>query len=285
LNISRNDIETYIKKNNLPFIEDSTNKKNIYKRNILRNTVIPVLPEIQPNYEKTFSNLFSYLDEEKKLLKLVIRKYFKKILIYHSDDFICINKKLFSKMIPALKKNLIKYILIKLDYPAKPDKILFKELISDKTRIIYYKKNLFAGDGGSFFWFINTLNVKNNKINLLIDKLPFYFCDEHFEIRLEECGSGRLSENFTFKYSADLFPLIFRSLEIEDRLKTTSEIRIIKILKNMKVPKILFTEVYVLESKDKKIIGFCLKNIFRISKDFYVREEKNSSAVLISKSF
>ena len=50
---SKEDIEIYAKEHNLQWREDSSNKSDKYKRNLLRNKVIPYLKEINPSLEKT----------------------------------------------------------------------------------------------------------------------------------------------------------------------------------------------------------------------------------------
>lgn len=66
LNITRNDIEEYARSNNLKFVEDSSNSKNIYKRNIVRNELFPVINRLKPDFLKSFNHIFNFIDEEKK---------------------------------------------------------------------------------------------------------------------------------------------------------------------------------------------------------------------------
>ncbi len=51
---SRENILDYAIKENLAWREDSSNQSNDYQRNLLRNKVIPLLKQINPNLEKTF---------------------------------------------------------------------------------------------------------------------------------------------------------------------------------------------------------------------------------------
>ena len=50
--ISRDDIENYAKENGLPYVTDSTNMQNDYMRNKIRNKLIPLLKEINPDVIK-----------------------------------------------------------------------------------------------------------------------------------------------------------------------------------------------------------------------------------------
>jgi tRNA(Ile)-lysidine synthase len=51
---NRKQITDYVRENNLVFREDSSNKKIKYLRNRLRQSLMPVLEEIQPSYRETF---------------------------------------------------------------------------------------------------------------------------------------------------------------------------------------------------------------------------------------
>ena len=55
INCNRNEIEDFCKENNLEPRIDSTNKENIYKRNIIRNKLIPFLKELNPNIIETLN--------------------------------------------------------------------------------------------------------------------------------------------------------------------------------------------------------------------------------------
>ena len=50
LNTSRAEIEAYLKENAVPHVEDSTNKRDDYTRNLLRHRVVPLLREINSRF-------------------------------------------------------------------------------------------------------------------------------------------------------------------------------------------------------------------------------------------
>ena len=78
LNLSKSDLEIFVHKNDLPFVEDDTNLNNDFDRNFLRNEIIPSL-------EKRWSKLperaaLTSLTAKKKKLSLdfMLEKNFKK---------------------------------------------------------------------------------------------------------------------------------------------------------------------------------------------------------------
>lgn len=54
---TRQEIEAYCRENGLSFVTDSTNNEDDYTRNKIRHSVIPVLKEINPSFEKSVSVL------------------------------------------------------------------------------------------------------------------------------------------------------------------------------------------------------------------------------------
>lgn len=52
---TREEILIYAKNNNLSWREDSSNKSNDYKRNLLRNEVLPLLRQLNPSVSRTFT--------------------------------------------------------------------------------------------------------------------------------------------------------------------------------------------------------------------------------------
>ncbi len=61
--LSRKEISEYIRLNNIPFVDDSTNNENIYTRNKIRLDILPLLEEINPSVKKTISQMSDYLTD------------------------------------------------------------------------------------------------------------------------------------------------------------------------------------------------------------------------------
>ena len=63
LEIWRSEIDKYLQKNNLPFVEDSTNVDEIFLRNKFRHSVIPLLETINPAFKKSALRTISHLKD------------------------------------------------------------------------------------------------------------------------------------------------------------------------------------------------------------------------------
>jgi len=55
LRVSKDEVVQFLNERNIPFVEDSTNSLDIHTRNKIRNTVIPVLKEINPRFHEAAS--------------------------------------------------------------------------------------------------------------------------------------------------------------------------------------------------------------------------------------
>lgn len=65
--LSRFEILNYLKENNIPFVEDSTNNEDIYTRNKIRLKILPLLEEINPSVKQTIQQTGEYLSEVEQI--------------------------------------------------------------------------------------------------------------------------------------------------------------------------------------------------------------------------
>ena len=79
INCKREIIEEYCEKNNLHPRIDSTNKENIYRRNIIRNKILPEIKEINPNIVENLSRLSQIIKTENLHIKNEVENIYNKI--------------------------------------------------------------------------------------------------------------------------------------------------------------------------------------------------------------
>ena len=68
LNITRAEIEQYLKDNFLPHMEDSTNQSDGYSRNLIRHRVMPVLKELNPAFSSAVTRTVGLLQQDEDCL-------------------------------------------------------------------------------------------------------------------------------------------------------------------------------------------------------------------------
>lgn len=99
LDISKDEIIPYLKAKKIKFIVDKSNFSNIYKRNAIRNRIIPSLKKLNPSLIKTIAKNSKILREVNEFLEGEAEKWIKKNLSFNAESF--------RKLSPALQKAII----------------------------------------------------------------------------------------------------------------------------------------------------------------------------------
>ena len=73
LSFHRNEILDYLKDNRLEFVVDSSNLENDYRRNILRNKIIPLMKEEWKGFDSALDKTINNLRDENRLVESVIQ--------------------------------------------------------------------------------------------------------------------------------------------------------------------------------------------------------------------
>ena len=116
ININRDEIEKYCKKNNLSPNNDSSNADTKYKRNLIRAKIMPAIFEVNPNALESINSLIQIAKEETEILEEYIQSVLEKI----TEDNKIKTKK-FLNLSQALQNKIIYKMFLKhnLDYDRK----------------------------------------------------------------------------------------------------------------------------------------------------------------------
>ena len=148
LKILKNEILVYAKTNNIDFREDSSNSKNDYFRNMIRNLIIPHFKKFDDNVMLKFQTTIENLNSTKIFADVVINQTRNRIFIFETD--------IIKVKIDDLKKlDPVEYYVHQLFNEYKFD---FKEIIK-----------LFDSDTGKYIS-SNTHVITKNKKFLIITK-------------------------------------------------------------------------------------------------------------------
>ena len=148
LKILKNDILVYAKSNNIDFREDSSNSKNDYFRNMIRNLIIPQFKKFDDNVMLKFQTTINNLNSTKIFADVIINQTKKLIFIFETD-------KIKVKIDDLKKLDPVEYYIHHLFIDYKFD---FKEIIK-----------LFDSDTGKYIC-SNTHILTKNKKFLIITK-------------------------------------------------------------------------------------------------------------------
>ncbi len=120
LNISKNEILSYIENNALTYVTDSSNESCEYHRNKIRNELIPQLEELNPGFKQSLArNIVLYQDTD---------RYIKEVTLEHFNKLATVKRHYISFLISDLnnepdifKHYIISLAIQKLSYGFTPD--------------------------------------------------------------------------------------------------------------------------------------------------------------------
>lgn len=87
LDFSKSDLKEYALKNKIEWREDISNKTNKYRRNFLRNEVLPYLTAQLPDLNESVALLIQKFQEKQRILELEVEPILNEILNNHQIDF------------------------------------------------------------------------------------------------------------------------------------------------------------------------------------------------------
>ena len=107
INCTRKEIEDYCKKYKLEPRIDSTNKENIYRRNIIRNKILPEIEELNPNVIEALSRTSKIVKENNMFIKNEAELKYEKLKKHKTKEAILFNLKEFNELNNTIKQNLV----------------------------------------------------------------------------------------------------------------------------------------------------------------------------------
>lgn len=116
--ISRDEIESYCKENNINYRTDSTNQSLEYTRNYLRHRVMPLLYDLNPNLTQTLARAASLFYEDEECLQTQAKNLYRQIMRKENGQIILKAQPLAAAPV-ALSSRVIRQALA--DFSTKTD--------------------------------------------------------------------------------------------------------------------------------------------------------------------
>ncbi len=110
INCKKADIIDFCNANDIEMRIDSTNSENIYRRNVIRNEIIPKLEEINPNIVETLSRTASIIREQDDFVIQETDKQLASQMDVDEKGRISLEVKRFNRLHSVIKANLIRNI-------------------------------------------------------------------------------------------------------------------------------------------------------------------------------
>lgn len=180
---TKQEIYAFAQQENISFKEDLSNKKNTYQRNKIRNQVLPILKEINPNLEQTFADQFPRFQLAKSIYNTAIEKKRKQLIHkIHQNEMIYL-KQLYSQ---PYALELFYELIAKYGFsPSQTKDLFFKlkdaqsgasfssethQILKDRERIIILKKKE-NNYSHKFIFFENDAEIQFDHFTLSLKKL------------------------------------------------------------------------------------------------------------------
>ena len=258
LTVTRTQINDYIKEFSLEYVEDKTNSQPLYKRNRIRNEVLPILKTLSGNLEKAFEAIFENLDNDVQFLEEETERRLKDVLFHCTCNVWCLDKRKLSLQSMAIRSRIIKKICY--CFNIQPGRQLTSFVMNAKN-IDIKKHGMNIQSKGSYLWFYP------NEIDYNVE-----FCEE----------TGRYQQG-DFAFSQNVGQLKIRSLKNADELETANgRMKIADILKKRGVPEYLTLHTRVFVTENEVIAGYFCFGFFGVSTQFYARQNENAKIFNLS---
>lgn len=184
LNVSRNEIEQYLLDQHINYVVDSTNLESEFKRNKLRNDVLPTLQRAFPGADEMLAKSLVFLKENRAIYQHAIAQASQQ---YQRDDTI------------ALAKIISEYIA-----PTT----LLSEILHPKGFNISQIEDMIdsANESGRKFYSQQHVAIINRGEIILSSIDDFNSNDDEYEIRLNESISNPINIEISFINPSNFSP-------------------------------------------------------------------------------
>lgn len=212
LNISKDELLTYANKNHLTWIEDSSNFENEYSRNIIRNTILPLIKKSWPKVTDTL-NSFTHIAREQNEILLEVAS--NDLLSISSDNNNQINISLFIKLSKARQKNLLHY-WISSNLKNNSSKNNYSRATNQEIVELLKQLKKYFNEGFSECSKAFKLNVKLGDWRIRFYDNKLWLCDSCEPIKLEKnILWNNISQPIEIFYQQEIMPIKLRNSESE----------------------------------------------------------------------
>lgn len=266
LNVSRDDIDSYIKENDLPYVEDSTNSDVDYSRNYIRNVIIPKITEKFPNAINSISKFSENISEEQSYLECIASDF---VMFYEekcSIDITNIHKQVFIKAVNLALRHLgITHEVYKVNYED-----LWELTSKQNGKSINLTQGIIA-----IKEYNNIVLQKNSTIPYFetdIKECSFDFCGNEYLIKKSK--KREIGEN-TLSFDFDKLPkdAIIRSRKDGDIFRRTSgSVKLKEYLIDKKIPSFERDKMLFIASENNILAVLCKE----CGVDLFIDENSNN---------
>lgn len=281
----------YAKENGINFSEDHTNFEELCQRNIIRNSMIPIISKINPGFLTALDNFSRITDEANQLIKNIAYSEIQKVIIEESQFHIVLDISLLNNYFTAVKKEIINKVSIRFNKFAESinfesmDRLLQQLKSHKSSKIIELNNGLIANiDRGKLVFVNKSASEWDNIIIEVGEKYKnncFEFhCETGSKSEIENNKNNRNIEFIDLEKAQG--KLILRHWKPGDKIKPlgfSNRKKLSDIFVDKKIPRLEKNIIPILESNGK-IIWVCG---LKLSDEFKVTDSTKNILKLVFK--
>lgn len=128
LEISKNDIVSYLNDHTIPFLTDPTNEHFDYLRNRIRATVLPALQAVDERFDQNFLITLNRLQSTEEFLEMLTQTTFASITTKHDHTYL-LDSNALRALHPIMQYRVLMYWLIQAQMPFNPSQSFLDEIL------------------------------------------------------------------------------------------------------------------------------------------------------------
>ena len=284
LNILKDDIVKYAKVNNIKYYEDESNDSDCYTRNRVRHHIIPLLFSENENFSKQFKEFKETLLNSYNIVCEYKDNYIRNNIIINNQE-IQLEIDEFKKLSNFMQTEVLFDLLKKYNLSKKNIEEIIKLIYSSKPNITINYKNITFSKQYNRVSISNSININNNKINIIINEIKNYDIDDKHYLEIKKCEKDDINRNNinlknlnTIWINSSIFPITLRTRKDGDRFKIGNGTRKVKdLLIDEKIPSIDRDKLLLIEANDE------ILNIFGVKKSKTLLEMKENNIIITLK--
>ena len=267
LPFSKNEVIDFAQKQNLKWREDASNAKDDYYRNRIRNQIIPLLKDENPNLLASFKQTLQHLQQSQNLLEDYSALLYKELITDHSTYYSLALDKL--KTLP--NPNAILYQLLH-PFGFTDWESVYSLQNAETSKQIFSETHTLEKNRNQILIFINQEQTNNIEINILETNKVVKFGDSVLKLEVAE-HLGELGNQIAYlDFNKLKFPLSLRWVKNEDRffpLGLKHSKKVIHFLRDEKVPTSIKKQTWVLCSNQEIIwvVNYRISEKFKLTKN------------------
>ena len=268
--LDKEEIYSYVKKNNLIYFEDKSNHEDDFLRNRIRHHVVPLLKKESPSVGEKFEEYSIQAHEAFQFIRGLSKAYLKE-----NKDSLIVDS--FNKLDIALKKDIIALMLEKYNIRKNKEIVLnILSLMEDNhgTKTIHLEGEYVFSRSytiGKIKKEVvnNDIIYKMNKDDIIvIGKYKFYFTNSHNNI---------CTKSIKLCYNVLEFPLTIRYKKKGDSINlAVGTKKVSRILIDKKVPKEDRLSIPIIENGNGEILW-----VYDYAKSDFVSKQKNTGDIYL----